>query len=123
MGRSSCPVKVQQWVERIERFSDSGQTVARFCATEGVSVPSFYNWKKKLRPQTGVAHQTDSSRQSGAIRNSFQTIELIPAGAATVTMRLPNGIVIEVDGDSRATDRLFELALHSPVDSARGWSC
>lgn len=119
MARSSCPVKVQQWVDRIQRFSNAGTTIVRFCAAEGVSVPSFYNWKKKLRLQAG----SDSHRQAGAVRNAFQAIELIPASPSTVTIRLPNGIVIELDGDCRATDRLFERAIQSPVDSGRGWSC
>lgn len=37
-----------RWVERLARFAESGQTVTAFCADEGVSVPSFYNWKRKL---------------------------------------------------------------------------
>jgi hypothetical protein len=123
MARSSCPVKRQQWVDRLRRFSDCGQTVARFCGAEGVSVPSFYNWQKKLRSRAAAHLQADSHRKSGAIRNAFQTIELVPGLSANVTIRLPNGIVIELDGDSRATERLFERALQSPVDSARGWSC
>jgi hypothetical protein len=123
MARSSCPVKVQQWVDRIQRFSNAGTTVIRFCAAEGVSVPSFYNWKKKLRLQAGSVIPSALLREPRSGRNAFQAIELIPASPSTVTIRLPNGIVIELDGDSRATDRLFERAIQSPVDSARGWSC
>lgn len=32
----------QQWVERLDRFRAAEQTVAAFCAAEGVSVPAFY---------------------------------------------------------------------------------
>jgi hypothetical protein len=36
------------WVERLERFRRANQTVAQFCAAEGVSEPSFYVWKRTL---------------------------------------------------------------------------
>lgn len=36
------------WAERLERFGRANQTVAHFCAAEGVSVPSFYVWKRTL---------------------------------------------------------------------------
>ena len=38
----------RKWVERLERFAHANQTVALFCAAEGVSVPSFYVWKRTL---------------------------------------------------------------------------
>jgi hypothetical protein len=38
----------QRWVERLERFRQSGQTIAQFCAAEGISEPSFYVWKRTL---------------------------------------------------------------------------
>lgn len=38
----------RRWAECLERFCQSGQTVAQFCAAEGVSVPSFYVWKRTL---------------------------------------------------------------------------
>ena len=40
------------WVERLERFAHANQTVAQFCAAEGVSVPSFYVWKRTLADRT-----------------------------------------------------------------------
>ncbi|WP_431192425.1 IS66 family insertion sequence element accessory protein TnpA, partial [Rhodopirellula bahusiensis] len=33
------------WTERLQRFEQAQMTVAQFCAAEGVSQPSFYNWK------------------------------------------------------------------------------
>ena len=38
----------QLWVERLQRFAASGQRPAAFCAQEGVSLPSFYAWKRRL---------------------------------------------------------------------------
>jgi transposase len=38
----------RRWAERLERFRRSGQTIAQFCAAEGISEPSFYVWKRTL---------------------------------------------------------------------------
>ena len=48
-ARRRDPVATRRlWVERLERFGRANQTVAQFCAAEGVSVPSFYVWKRTL---------------------------------------------------------------------------
>jgi hypothetical protein len=39
----------QVWVDRIERFDRAGQSVAQFCAGEGVSPASFYQSRRKFR--------------------------------------------------------------------------
>ena len=52
-ARRRDPVATRQlWVERLERFGRANQTVAQFCAAEGVSVPSFYVWKRTLAERT-----------------------------------------------------------------------
>jgi hypothetical protein len=38
----------QLWTDRLKRFRTADQTVAAFCAAEGVSVPTFYQWKRRL---------------------------------------------------------------------------
>jgi transposase len=38
----------QLWTDRLKRFRTADQTVAVFCAAEGVSVPTFYQWKRRL---------------------------------------------------------------------------
>lgn len=38
----------QLWTDRLKRFRSPDQTVAEFCAAEGVSVPTFYKWKRRL---------------------------------------------------------------------------
>lgn len=40
----------QVWADRLERFKQADLTVAQFCAEEGISVPSFYQWRRKLNP-------------------------------------------------------------------------
>lgn len=45
----------QAWAERIDRFEQTGQTVAQFCAAEGVSAACFYQWRRKLRSAAPAA--------------------------------------------------------------------
>ena len=40
--------KAQEWQARLDRFEQANTTVLRFCDREGVSVPSFYQWRRKL---------------------------------------------------------------------------
>jgi hypothetical protein len=40
---------VGRWQERLSRFDKWHATVAQFCADEGISQPSFYHWRRKLR--------------------------------------------------------------------------
>ena len=42
------PSRRQVWAERLNRYHASSLTVKAFCQAENVSVPSFYQWKKKL---------------------------------------------------------------------------
>jgi hypothetical protein len=62
--------------------------VVRFCSQEGVSLASFYHWRKKLVPR--------ASRQRGAARlGAFRALTLVPA-AAGVSIHLAGGTRIEV---------------------------
>jgi hypothetical protein len=40
------------WVDRLQRFSQSGLSPAPFCAVEGVSLPSFSAWKRRLAAES-----------------------------------------------------------------------
>ena len=117
MPRSSNAAKVQEWVERLEQFQSSGLTAAKFCEAEGVSLPSFYQWKRKL---TAPAKPAPKSTRGSA---AFAAIELKPTASTTTTIRLPNGVTIEWGGDSRVLEKWIQPLLERAVDSASGWSC
>jgi transposase len=111
MPRSSSAAKVQEWVERLERLQSSGLTAAKFCEAEGVSLPSFYQWKRKLTAPANPAQ--DSTRGPSA----FTAIELRPSAPAMTTIRLPGGVAIEFSGNPRMLElwlqKLLEQALKS----------
>ena len=48
MTRQCDGAKQRVWEERLARYRTSGLSVARFCATEGVSVNTFYYWTKRV---------------------------------------------------------------------------
>jgi len=85
--------RVGVWGERLRRYERAGQTVADFCRREGVSVPSFYQWRKRLassivQPSTGAtrrAPQTPVFQQVMLTRGAVVAVEL-PSG---VRMELP----------------------------------
>ncbi len=142
MSCGSNSSKVQQWMDRVERYRQSGQTVSEFCRKEGISTPSFYQWKRKLasRPDNGGQARSNADRSSQADRASqqgqstqrqsdststgsgFESVELLPtSGSSGTTIRLPNGIEIEVGSDLRVIDLLVKQLLGRPTDREAGW--
>jgi transposase len=80
----------QAWAERLTRFAASGLSVAQFCALEGVSLPSFYSWKRRLSAGTpGRAAEHTADTASGPrllpvyLANAGSAVELVlPGGTA-----------------------------------------
>jgi len=98
MSRPSDPKKLAVWRERLERFSRSGLTVARFCGGERVSMASFYLWRKKL------GHKSRRRRVSNR-RGAFQQVAVVPvaseavSGPPAICIQLPCGTRIEVGAE------------------------
>ena len=74
----------------LERWRQSGDTIAAFARAHGVSAPRLYWWRRQL--------------SATAVPEPRPEIRLAPAtilsAAATVHVRLPNGGVVEVTGAS-----------------------
>ncbi len=83
----------RRWAERLARFARANQTVAQFCAAEGVSEPSFYVWKRTLA--SDVASPTP-------VAPTLVPIRLIasPAGPP-VEVVFPSGTVLRFPVDAR----------------------
>lgn len=92
MNQQSRLANRQAWAERLERFKLADQTVAQFCADEGISVPSFYQWRRKLNP-------TPQARQKTAAK--FLPIQLptLPAcePEAVLSVELPGGVSVSLE--------------------------
>ncbi len=75
------------WSRLISEQKQSGESVAAFCRRREVSVPSFYQWRRKLN-RVDVESSTDvSSFVPVSVMNSPSSIEFeFPGG---VVVRLP----------------------------------
>ncbi len=108
----------QVWRERIEWQQWSGLTVAECCEEAGVSVASFYRWKKVLTEPQGPRQQRSTRRAevqaSGPKKRASRFVPIALRDCSTVPgplqsiasnygssmrLELPNGVVIHVAGD------------------------
>lgn len=96
MVRSVDRFKRQVWSQRLRRFEQGHWTVAAFCQREGVSVPSFYHWKKMLG-NAAEDHASPSAqeprefvRRRSVNRESFVPVEIV--SSAAIEMYLSNGV-------------------------------
>lgn len=88
MARQEDPRKLAEWQQRLRRFAKSGLTVARFCARERVSMPTFWYWRRKCK---GV---DVSPPVAPAV---FSPVEVF--GGRAITLRFPSGAVLEIPED------------------------
>jgi transposase len=110
-GRRPDPTLRALWDQRLRRFDHSDQSAADFCSEQGLSLPSFYAWRRRLRgsgPPDAPAANADGPR--------FLPITLLPAAAA-IELVLPTGTVLRV---TPGCDLAF---LRSLVASLGGVSC
>jgi transposase len=73
----------QAWEERLARFPVSGLSAAAFCAQEGVSLASFYAWRRRLARTDSTHLQATAPRLlSVRVASSGPALELVlPCGA------------------------------------------
>jgi hypothetical protein len=82
----------QLWVDRLARFPASGLNPAAFCAAEGVSLPSFYSWKRRLAVE---AQDTANEPTASAPRPLLLPVRL-PSACPGVELVLPGGAVLRL---------------------------
>ena len=79
------------WRQRLERFGRSGLPVTRFCAAEGVSLASFYLWRKKLAAEKREAQPRppagDARFSMPAMKNASVALRLAPFNSDNPVIR------------------------------------
>jgi len=86
--------RMREWQRRMARFQEAQQSVAEFCRKEGISAPSFYQWRKRLAQR----------RQPAEEAAGFRPVRLVsPAGVA---VQLPGGTQLHVPPSDRRVLRL-----------------
>lgn len=109
--------KRSEWTKRLARFQKSNQSVAQFCSDEGLSVPSFYYWRKiLLSPPTGAPEAP----------SGFQPVQVVSAlttscGQPTI-VRLGHGMEIELGSDLAVVKAVVHQLLEA-THAGGGESC
>ena len=100
MGRKQSQSAESVWRDRLARFRKSKLSVTEFCRHEGVSDPSFYQWRKRLR-------KDDSKRKPGRRSGSRKADTAQPfvpikvsASSAVSEIEFPNGVRIRVPANN-----------------------
>lgn len=108
------------WRQRLERFGRSGLPVTRFCAAEGVSVASFYLWRKKL---VAAARREAQGQPVAGEGQTFSPVTLV--GTSALVVELPGGTRLQVPAGNVGLLRaaLEEIAAADARWSAGGASC
>ena len=101
MARRNTGEAALRWREILTRQASSGLSVREFCATEGVSQPSFYAWRRKLRERKnngsrprGVSRPKDAPDQE----RMFVPLELLGA-AQSLEIIHPLGYRVHIGGE------------------------
>jgi hypothetical protein len=91
------PKKVREWIERFDRFQRSQVTLTQFCRDEGVSMQSFYHWRKRIS-----SNRDAKAAMSSLVANkaALEQSPLSSADARSVRITIEcSGVVIHCDCD------------------------
>ena len=91
-----------RWRGLLQRQGSSGLSIAAFCRREGVSQPSFYAWRRRLRVEATFAEVT--------------LVPELPARSFGIELRLPGRlrVVVRPDFDRRTLLDLLHVLEERP---------
>lgn len=88
------------WQDVLKRQARSGLSIRAFCGQEGVSEPSFYQWRRRLGAAGSGEAATGPSSHGGDSKNggSFIPLTLLDGASSTEVVH-PLGYRIRVTGE------------------------
>lgn len=98
MSRGAHAGKRSEWLDRLRRFRRSNLSVIEFCRREKVSVPSYYQWRRKL---ADAMSEVDAGEQPA----TFIPVQV--AGSADLQVTFPNGARLTLPAHSRQHVQVF----------------
>lgn len=110
MGRKRSLDAESAWLERLARFDSGRLSVSAFCRREGVSLASFYRWRKRLADQRRSAggEKRGAGPVAGDGAGSFVPVSV--TGLSAVVIELPDGVVVRVPASEAEALRTAILA-------------
>jgi|SRR6187397_1541329 hypothetical protein len=117
MSRGPDLARREVWRRRLREFDRGAATVTDFCRRAGVSVASFYQWRRKL---AAVASPEATTPGVPATAMSFLPVEITPPSRNTIEVLLPNGTRVLVPSGEREAIRAVVEAVASVQLEARG---
>jgi transposase-like protein len=97
MGRKKRVSSEAVWRDRLARFGRSNWTVAEFCRREGVSNPSFYQWRKRLGLGAGTSTAGRPTCQGVRSRHDTSPFVAVSVSSPAISeIEFPNGVRIRV---------------------------
>jgi hypothetical protein len=105
--------KRRVWAERLRRHRSSGLTVARFCASEGVSVHTFFYWSKRIA--AGSSSRSDATdRRREPAGHSYLAAGTAPP--ALVRFHFNTAVEVSVPADCLDAIRCLASCLQNSRD-------
>ena len=94
MGQVRDASKARFWRRLVRQQAQAGESVARFCAREGVSVHQFHWWRRTLRnrDQQATTDRRCKHRLADAVASTSE-----PGPGAFVAVRLPASVGVPID--------------------------
>lgn len=80
----------EQWQALIDQWQRSGQSMARFCKTQGIGYASFCHWRKRLADDGAAQESPVSFVDLGALPPTG------PRGDWTIVLSLGNGVELRL---------------------------
>ena len=104
--------KACEWRQQMERFQEGRQSVTEFCRKEGVSAPSFYQWRKRLARRPRATEEA----------SGFRAVRLV--SSAGVVVQLPGGTRLEVPtSDPQALRLVIDTLARVDAERTGGGPC
>ena len=105
------------WRERLARFESGNLTVREFCHREGVSNPSFYQWRKRLKKGYVQARKGGrADRETAAEDQASRFLPVSVAGLIEAEIEFPSGIRIRVPATN---DQVLRTAILAAGDACQ----
>lgn len=101
MARKKNVEKESYWQELVNRQAVSGLPIQKFCANEGVSRPSFYAWRRRIREgeDNGTrSRESRSGEDEGGGKRDFIPLKLLESPCALEIIH-PRGYQVRVSGE------------------------